>query len=272
MAFLQIPDLGQVHYYEYGGGTRPMLAFHGYGLNGKQFEVLQKSVLACYRVYSFDHFFHGETKLHNWTEEQILAGMDKTHLRAYLEEWFKVHGRQRVSLMGYSIGANLALILLEEFPEWIDEIVLIAPDGLSVYQGFNFLMHKPLGRFLFERATKSTWLAPRVLKTLKQVRMIDESLYKIAYHEMDTPQKRLDVYYTLHLMKMLKADTDNITRLINEHSIRCVLVFGQYDMLFPKSSATPFIKKLQSPEVHELPLGHWLVTVQLDEYLVNCNI
>ena len=41
MGFLQIPGLGKVHYHEYGNGEKPMLAFHGYGMTGKQFHVLK---------------------------------------------------------------------------------------------------------------------------------------------------------------------------------------------------------------------------------------
>ncbi len=104
-----------------------MLAFHGYGMTGKQFQVLKESILTDYHVYGFDHFFHGGSELAGWTEKQILEGMPKALVKAYLEEWFKIYGRQKVSLMAYSIGANLALLLLEEFPEWIDEIILMAP-------------------------------------------------------------------------------------------------------------------------------------------------
>ncbi|MDT3404192.1 alpha/beta fold hydrolase [Mucilaginibacter terrae] len=272
MAFLHLPGLGQVYYHEYGAGAKPMLAFHGYGMTGRQFEVLQKSILTQYRVYSFDHFFHGQTKIENWTEQQILAGMPKAMMRAYLEEWFKAHGRQRISLMAYSIGANLALVLVEEFPEFIEEVILMAPDGLSVYKGFNFLMHHAAGKLMFKTVTKSNWLAPGVLKGLRRIRFIDESLYKIAYSEMDTPQKRQDVYYTLNLIKQLQPDVVKVTSQINAHNIKCHLIFGKHDMLFPKSSAAGFIQKLTNPVVHEVPLGHWLVTAQLDDYMVNYNL
>jgi pimeloyl-ACP methyl ester carboxylesterase len=272
MGFLKLPNLGNIHYHEYGTGSKPMLAFHGYGMTGRQFEVLQKSVLSRYRVYSFDHFFHGDTRLENWTEQQILTGMPRTMMHNYIEEWFKLHGRQRISLMGYSIGANMALVLLEDYAEWIDEVILMAPDGLSVYKGFNFLMNKTAGKFLFKTVTKSNWLAPGVLKTLKKAKFIDESLYKIAYHEMDTPQKRQDVYYTLNLLKQLQPNVVKITGNINRHQVKCHLVFGQYDMLFPKNSALGFINRLTNPIIHELPMGHWLVTTQLDEYLVDQDI
>jgi pimeloyl-ACP methyl ester carboxylesterase len=271
MGFLQIPGLGKVHYHEYGSGDKPMLAFHGYGMTGKQFHVLKESVLAKYHVYGIDHFFHGESELQGWTEEQILAGMPKSTVKAYLEEWFKIHGKQKVSLVAYSIGAKFALILLEEYPEWIDEIILMAPDGLSVYKGFDFLTNKSFGKYFFRRATKSKWLTPSLLKNLKRLRFIDDSLYNIAYNEIDTEKKRLDVYYTLNLIRLLKPDTDKVAELINQHKIKCTLIFGRDDQLFPKSEAMSFIDGLDNAKVHEVPLGHWLVVPALDEYLLNLN-
>lgn len=269
MGFLEIAALGKVHFHEYGEGKKPMLAFHGYGMTGRQFHVLKQSVLQEYHVYGIDHFFHGESKLDNWTETQIIAGMPKAMVKQYVEAWFSQYGRQRFSVMGYSIGANLALKLVEEYADLIDNIVLMAPDGLSVYKGFDILTNHSWGKFLFKKVTKSKWLAPTLLKNLRKVRFIDDSLYQIAYSEMDTEQKRLDVYYTLNLIKLLKPDVVKIAHLINQHKIKCRLIFGKHDQLFPKSAAMPFINLLADADVHEAPLGHWLVTPALDDYLVN---
>src|ERR1700761_7114504 len=63
MGYLQLPGLGKVHFHEYGQGTKPMLAFHGYGMTGKQFHVLEQSVMPRYKIYGFDHFFHGDSRL-----------------------------------------------------------------------------------------------------------------------------------------------------------------------------------------------------------------
>ncbi|RKR85344.1 pimeloyl-ACP methyl ester carboxylesterase [Mucilaginibacter gracilis] len=269
MGFLQLPGLGTVHYHEYGSGTKPMLAFHGYGMTGKQFNVLQQSILTDYHVYGFDHFFHGQSVLKGWNEKQILAGMPKAMVKLYLHEWFKVYGRQRISLMAYSIGANFALTLIEDDADMIDEVILMAPDGLAGYKGFTFLQHHTVGRLLFKTISKSQWMAPWLLKVLKRMAMIDDSLYTIAYNEIDTPKKREDVFYTLNLIRFLQPDMAKIAAQVKKYNIKCRLIFGSDDMLFPKKAVMPVIELLNNPEVHEVPMGHWLVTAALDLYLVN---
>ncbi|WP_184548525.1 alpha/beta fold hydrolase [Mucilaginibacter sp. FT3.2] len=267
MGFLQLPGLGKVHFHEYGAGPKPMLAFHGYGMTGKQFHVLEQSILPNYHIYGFDHFFHGQSSLEGWTDKQITAGMPREMVRGYMQEWFNIYGEQRISILGYSIGANLALILVEEYPHLIDEVILMAPDGLSVHKIFHFLQFNFLGKSIFSLATKSSWLAPFIVKAAKKVGIIDDSLYQIAYSELDTKSKRLDAYYTVNLIKLLKPDVEKVASLINEYKIKCTLIFGKHDHLFPKSAAMPFIGMLDDAEVHELKLGHWLVIKALDEYL-----
>ena len=102
----------------------------------------------------------------------------------------------------------------------IDEVILMAPDGLAVYKGFHFLMHRPSGKFFFRRATKSKWLTPSLLKNLKRIGFIDDSLYTISYNEIDTEKKRQDVYYTLNIIKQLKPDTEKVAQLINQYNIK----------------------------------------------------
>ena len=249
-----------------------MLAFHGYGMTGRQFNVLEQSVLSKYHVYGFDHFFHGESELAGWTEKQIISGMPREMVKLYLQEWFNIYGRQRVSLMAYSIGADIALILLEEFPEQIDQVILMAPDGLAPYKGFEFIQQNITGKILFKSATKSKWLAPALLKILQHLGLIDDNLYTIAYNEINTKKKRLNVYYTLNLIKQLKSDTAKLVKIINGRQAKCLFIFGKLDILFPKNRAMPFLNQLKNVEIHEVPMGHWLVTPQLDEYLLNCDL
>lgn len=267
MGFLEIKGLGKVHYHEYGSGQKLLFAFHGYGMTGKQFSILENSLLKQHRVIGFDHFFHGTSVLDNETEAYVLAGMQPDLLKAYLTTWFKQFGEQRFSLIGYSIGANMALFLLENFAEWVDEIFLMAPDGLAEHQGLHFLRASFIGKKIFRKLTYSSWMMVLALKLLNKINVIDHSLYTIAYHEIDTPTKRLNAYYTVNFNKTIRPDIEKIARLINLNNIRCHLYFGRFDNLFPESNSKRFLALLNQPELHVLPLGHWLITAKLDQYI-----
>lgn len=271
MALLEIEGLGKIYYHEYGSGPKLMFAFHGYGMTGKQFNVLEKSLLKKYRIIGFDHFFHGTSELYVVNEASILAGMQPNLLNMYLKTWFQKFGEQRFSLMGYSIGANMALYLLENFAEKVDEIILIAPDGLVAHKGFQFMRTSFIGKKLFQKLTYSNWMMIRALKLLKQLKVIDQSLYAIAYREIDTPEKRRNAYFTVNFTKNIRPNVEKVATLINQYHINCQLFFGKYDNLFPKSNSRKFVSLLNQHQMHELPLGHWLVTTELDNYLTQIN-
>lgn len=267
MGFLQIKGLGKVHYHEYGNGEKLLFAFHGYGMSGKQFSVLENSLLKQHRVIGFDHFFHGTSVLNDETEASVLKGMQPELLKAYIKTWFQKFGEERFSLVGYSIGANMALFLLEHFAEWVDEIFLMAPDGLVQHKGLHFLRASFIGKKIFRKLTYSSWMMVRALNLLKQINVIDHSLHAIGYREIDTPQKRLNAYFTIHFNKTIRPDIEKIAALINQYHICCRLYFGRYDNLFPQSNSKKFLSLLNESELHVLPLGHWLVTAQLDQYI-----
>lgn len=267
MGFLEIKGLGKVHYHEYGNGKKLLFAFHGYGLTGKQFDVLEQSLLQEYRIIGFDHFFHGETILYEVKEASVMGGMQPELLKAYVDTWFEQFVEQRFSLLGYSIGANMALFLLENFASLVDEIILMAPDGLVPHKGFQILRASFIGKILFKKLTYSSWMMGSALKIIRFFRIIDKSLYAIASREIDTPQKRLNAYFTINYIKNIRPNIEQIASLINQNRIRCRLYFGQFDDLFPTSNSKKLLNLLDQPELYVLPLGHWLVTSELDQYM-----
>lgn len=267
MGFLEIEGLGSVHYHEYGSGQHLLFAFHGYGMSGEQFSVLQQSLMQHYRIIGFDHFFHGASALYEVNEATVLAGMQPAFLKAYINTWFEKFGQQRFSLLGYSIGANMVLYLTEQFADQVDNVILMAPDGLVRHKGLHFLRASFIGQKLFRKLTYSSWMMARALKLLNWVGMLDNSLYAIASREINTPQKRINAFFTVNFSKNIYTDIGKVAALINQYHIRCQLYFGQYDQLFPKKNSKKLLRLLQRPEIYVLPLDHWLVTAELDDYI-----
>jgi pimeloyl-ACP methyl ester carboxylesterase len=267
MGFLEIKDLGKIHYHEFGSGDKLLFAFHGYGMSGANFNVFEQSLLKQFRIVSFDHFFHGTSYLYDVNEASVIAGMQPEMLKTYITTWFEQFGEERFSLLGYSIGANLALYLVTHFAPLIDELILLAPDGLVPHKGFQFLRASFIGQKLFRKLTYSDWMMSRALKLLQQIKVIDQTLYAIAHREIDTPDKRIDAYFTIHFLKHIRPDIEQIAGQINRYHIRCRLYFGEFDDLFPTSNGRKLISLLSKPELYVVPMGHWMITQELDNFM-----
>ncbi|HZY37074.1 MAG TPA: alpha/beta hydrolase, partial [Mucilaginibacter sp.] len=124
-------EFANLHYYKFGAGPKAMLCFHGYGMHGKQFKLLEGSLGSKYTFYGFDLFFHKETKLNDQSLATIQKGITKKELVALVDEFNKFEGIDRFSVIGYSMGSHYATVIAEELADRIDEYIIAAPSSLN---------------------------------------------------------------------------------------------------------------------------------------------
>src|SRR5476651_279322 len=91
-------DLVNLHYYQFGNGPNAMLCFHGYGMHGKQFKILETELGSKYTFYGFDLFFHKETKLKDQSLSNVKKGISKKELAALISAFCKYEGIGRFSV------------------------------------------------------------------------------------------------------------------------------------------------------------------------------
>ena len=94
-------------YSVYGTGTNLLFAFHGYGMDGYQFQLLEESLCKDYQVVGFHLPFHkGGPEAHeDWIE----------HVRETIKKILEEKGVQNFSIAGYSIGSKITLALMSQF-------------------------------------------------------------------------------------------------------------------------------------------------------------
>jgi hypothetical protein len=71
----------KLHYYKFGSGPQHMLCFHGFGMHGKQFKLLDTHLGHQYTFWGFDLFFHKETRLKDQSLATVKKGCKKQSLR-----------------------------------------------------------------------------------------------------------------------------------------------------------------------------------------------
>ena len=256
MPVFQVDSSCSLSYHEYGSGTALLLAFHGFGMRGTQFKVLEASLGKKYKIISFDLFFHGETILQDCDLKKIRKGLQPVffskQIKQFLETLFPEV--ERVSLLSYSLGTRMVLALIEQMPERIASAYLIAPDGIEPNKllklgGANFLVNR-----LFYRLVYSP-------------NYIDAPIYRILQAEFGTFDNRLTCYNTITYYGTLSFDRNRIANHINENNIEVHLYFGKMDKLFPSQIGERFAKLLNLPNIHLFDEGHELVNEKMNQYL-----
>lgn len=249
-------------YTTYGFGRRLLFAFHGYGMDGRQFQVLEASLCQDYQIVGFHLPYHkdGPMEDEGWLLE----------VKVTIEELLESYEVDELSFAGYSIGCKVVLSLLPDFRGRVRAVHLFAPYGLT-RNPYLWLLESRFGKWLFRSLVKSNWPG-RIISGAYQMKLIADEDHQILQSELDAPEKRRNLCETMRMMSELSPDIRQIAEIFDqvarseEHpGVR--LVFGKHDPIFARKKLTSEVANCASVEVLEVDAGHWMMTKDLDEWL-----
>lgn len=263
--------LVNLHYYRYGSGPKIMLCFHGLGMHGRQFTVLEKELGSEYTFFGFDLFFHKETVLANNELKEIKKGIMQQDLAMLFVDFCKHEKIGRFSMMAYSMGTFYAAAIMKYIPERIDEVFLIAPSFLKTPKVIDILANNKVANFFFEKLLLSENGLKMLLKACLKVHIVDQSNYEILYREIATAQLRFNFYANVTYLKHMNVNYDVLAEAINKENISCYFIFGEKDKSIPAHSARKLLPRLRKAKTIILDEGHDLVTVRLTKKMLFCE-
>lgn len=252
-------DLVNLHYYKFGSGPKPMLCFHGYGMHGKQFKLLEVCLGDRYTFYGFDLFFHKETKLKDQSLGSIKKGISKKALADLIGEFCASLGIGRFSVIGYSMGSHYATVVTEEMPERVDEYIIAAPSSLNPGRLIAFFSKNRTGNRIMEKLVLHEKALMRMLKLFKWLKIINDQDYKILYAEIGTAELRFNFYACFVYLRFFETDEEKLLTALNEKNIKSIFIFGKRDKSFPPRIGDKFIPKVKGAEVVLLDEGHEMI-------------
>jgi pimeloyl-ACP methyl ester carboxylesterase len=246
-----IKDKSKLHYRVIGNGSRAMLAFHGYGQSSAYYHPMEQALGKDYTIYAFDLFFHGPSHLHKRD-----MPLRKDFLRELIEHFLRRQHLERFSLMGFSMGGKFALTLVECMPVRIEELFLIAPDGIKTSFWYNIATYPGWLQQLFKRTVVKPELFFGLLRMLDKYNMVHPSLLRFAHYQMDSTSKRLRVYRSWVGFRELNFDIRKIVQLLNTHQVGVTMFLGEYDEIISPRRVSVFVDALDKGELVLLKTGH----------------
>lgn len=259
--------IANIHYYKFGKGEKQMLCFHGNGMHGKQFKVLENQLGDEYTFYGFDLFFHKETVLKQQNLSYIKKGISKKDLSNVFIDFCKAHNIEDFSVLSYSMGSHYAATLVEEFPERIKEFITAAPSVLKPGWIITFLSTNKIGNKLLEKLALSNNGMLNLLKLFKKVKVIDDKTYQILYQEIATSELRFAYYANFAFLKYLALNEDKFISNLNKHQIKSVFIFGARDKNYPAKIGEKLIPKLHHSKQLVLDENHEMINANFSAQL-----
>ncbi len=245
----------------YGSGPEVLLAFHGYGQDRRVYEDFATALANRYTVYSFDLLLHGES-----SGSSAQPPISVETWREVIRSFLKQHNIAKFSLVGYSLGARFALTLVEVMAERIDELILIAPDGIKSSRWYSLASSTWLGnrllRFTVVRPYPFFW----VLAKAHRLGLIEKSVLKFVKSHMDTRTKRLRVFMRWSAFRRIQPNLRQVKLACNAHGVEVIIFLGEHDAVVKKIAIASFHKSLNNSCLHYLPCGHAALISEVCRY------
>jgi pimeloyl-ACP methyl ester carboxylesterase len=244
-----------LHFTQYGSGSKKMLAFHGFGGTGNDWEVFRPALENDYTLFCFDIWHHGQS---DYTGKPL----SKLDFENEMNQFFVNHKIFRFSLLGYSLGGRICLQLAEIFPGKIEEIILFAPDGLHRNLLYRFATRTLVGNFLFKTIIQQPKLFFAGCDFFSKIKILHPKVNTFIHQQLGTVANRNRVYRswrtTSRLWPNLNLTAENLVR----YKIAITIYMGKYDQMVKTKWAKALTRRMPIDriKVQEITASHNMQT------------
>ena len=253
-----------LNYTIWPGGGKVLLCFHGFGLDHASFKIIWEKLKETYTCYSFDLPYHGKTKF--LKNEDVLKPQDWL---AFLKELLEKEEIDTFQVMGYSMGGKYAMITAQLFPDQIEHLHLIAPDGITTHFSYRFSTYPFLFRKLFKTQIDNPWFFKTLVKTLRTFKIMNNYSLRFAESQMDTTFKRSQVYYSWVNLRHFLPNLKMLANQINDRNTPVSFYLGEHDKVINKKEITPLTEIIENYKLKMLDSGHTKLIENVADYLSN---
>ena len=237
--------------FKLSNGPVPLLAFHGIGQDHRVFKPLAQQLEGRYAVYAFDLFFHGSQPAP--ASDDVLT---KQRFQEIIQAFLHHHQVDRFAVLGFSMGGRFALSTAEAFPKHTTELILLAPDGVTISPWYRMATNTGLGRQLFRYFLKHMPLFHRFGQLFLALGLINRSVLRFAESTLATPEQRESVYNAWVYFRKLQFDHQKLSFSLNNHPVRVRFFAGYFDQVLPVSYIHPLSQQLHAYELTVFKTGH----------------
>lgn len=251
------------HVLTWGHGKELLVCFHGFGESAQHFACLEETLGDDFSIVAIDLPYHGNT---HWPFDRELS---PAVLQFLLGQLLRQHEQTRCTLLGYSMGGRLALHLFQTMPAQVKGLVLLAPDGIRQNSWHWFATKTWLGHRIFRYNIYRPGFLFFLMNCLRKLRLLNESVYKFSYRQMNELEQRLQVYNVWTCLRQIWPSVSSIQKYAAAYPVSILLVFGKYDRIIPPVIGERFCRQVPQARLLVLEKGHQLLSSELGFLIQN---
>lgn len=228
-----------------------LLLFHGFGQQERQLFALANQLEANYCCYCLTLPYHGKGS--RWKAQTPIA---KTILGNWYKAFLQSINCTKASLFGFSIGARFALSITTEAPKQVTALYLAAPDGIAFQPVYTLATETQAGRWLFKYLVFKPKLLFGLIKLAHNLKLVNLSLLKFVYNQMNARPKRWLVYQAWLQFRHLNANTSALASICKDYTIPIYVALSKGDTIIEKRQLMPYLNKLSLAKFLVLDCSH----------------
>jgi len=248
--------LSTIHYSKAGRGEKILLCFHGYSQSSSVFSFLEKTIENDFTLIAIDFPFHGKTI---WNEGLNFTAND---LMEIIDQIIKEQSlpKTKKHLLGFSMGGRVALSMMQQFPDKIERLLLIAPDGMKTNFWYWLATQNKTGNIFFKKTMRHPAPMFGILKAANKLGFVNPSIYKFVSHYIDDEKVRDDLYKRWTTMRNFKPKIKKIKSIIKVYNIPVRLLYGEFDKIIRFERAEKFMNGMEGYcRLKIVSTGHYLL-------------
>ncbi|MFC1959317.1 alpha/beta fold hydrolase [Chloroflexota bacterium] len=231
-----------------------LVLLHGIGSSAENWSWVMPYLTAHYRIIALDLPGYGLSPIPAAQEQKTLSLETTAHI---LEQVITQLGLAKFVLVGHSMGAGIALQYSLDYPEHVQKLVLIAPNGFGKHIDFGSkLLTLPGVELLFK---PSRALIKSGLRQIVRQPIIEEDTFvDIMYHQYRRPGAWQWHLALLRIGINFGGQKKLFTsRELSGFQVKTLLIWGSHDPLFPIAHAQSAHKRIPASTLHIIDdVGH----------------
>ncbi|MCB0476767.1 MAG: alpha/beta hydrolase [Crocinitomicaceae bacterium] len=201
------------------------------------------------QVVSFNIFFHGQSEL---KEDHL----DHHNLKAIFDLVIENESINHFSVIGYSLGGKFALNLVNYYPEKIDQVILIAAEGIKAHNFYNLTCRIWLLRRLYKTSIEHPNWFFNLAHFLRRIRVFSPSMIKFIELQMGEKEQREMAYNTWAKFRYVFPNQGRLKNNFHDFNIDLIVMIGERDRIIKPDVGNYFIQKMGKGEFRVLPMTH----------------
>lgn len=250
----------KLHYTSQGTGEKVVVAFHGFGQSNLAFREFGLAFGEQITLISIDLFGHGRS---DFLTDEILF---PKKLKLFLEAVFERHNVHRFDILAFSIGARYAMLTMKSMYTRIDNVFLIAPDGVKDNLVYSLVTTSRFFKKQFARFVIKPQFFSQMVLLLARFRIIKRAYALLLIRLTKTRFKRLLIYRTWVSLSHSNAKRCNLNESKEKIAGNLIILYSSKDRFISPNAISSFVRKNSCESLSLSCHHHELIKESIDYF------